>query len=181
MSKSDSENDNIILPTILASEDKHAEKSDSTSVPSINSESDTGLAVPANDPSTTSINVHNTDSHKDSDTGMVDSTPNDLQGMAPSQVSVNKTCVPENNHNQESHKDVDMADATTNDLPGVALASAKETWTHENDEDLPPWLAQTIVYLRQVSVDRAWQDLVTEFVEFEKAGPPIGVTFDSHL
>jgi hypothetical protein len=47
------------------------------------------------------------------------------------------------------------------------------------DEDLPPWLASIIQYLRGVAEDVAWQDLVTAFVKFEKRGPPNGVSFPS--
>jgi hypothetical protein len=42
---------------------------------------------------------------------------------------------------------------------------------------LPQWLTPTIGYLYGVAEDAAWQDLVTEFVEFEKCGPPNGVSF----
>jgi len=33
-----------------------------------------------------------------------------------------------------------------------------------------------IGYLRRVSEDVAWQELVTEFVNFEKCGPPHGIS-----
>jgi hypothetical protein len=46
----------------------------------------------------------------------------------------------------------------------------------QNDEDLPPWLTPTIKYLRSVSEENAWQNVVTEFVAFEKSGPPTGVS-----
>jgi hypothetical protein len=46
-----------------------------------------------------------------------------------------------------------------------------------NDKELPVWLSQMIAYLRGVSEDVAWQDLVTEFVDFERCGPPHGVRF----
>jgi hypothetical protein len=46
----------------------------------------------------------------------------------------------------------------------------------QNDEDLPPWLGLMIGYLRGVTEDVAWQDLVTAFVDFEKRGPPNGVS-----
>ena len=46
-----------------------------------------------------------------------------------------------------------------------------------NDKDLPAWLIKIIKYLRNVSKDTPWQDLVTSFVEFEKGGPPNGVSF----
>jgi hypothetical protein len=46
----------------------------------------------------------------------------------------------------------------------------------QNDNDLPPWLTLTIKYLRRVSELNAWQNLVTEFITFEKSGPPAGVS-----
>jgi hypothetical protein len=45
-----------------------------------------------------------------------------------------------------------------------------------NDEEVPVWLSQMIAYLRGVSEDVAWQELVTEFVDFERRGPPHGVS-----
>ena len=45
-----------------------------------------------------------------------------------------------------------------------------------NDEGLPPWLTQMIGYLRGVAKDTAWQDLVTQLVNFEKMQPPNGVS-----
>ena len=44
------------------------------------------------------------------------------------------------------------------------------------DENLPSWLTQMILYLRQVSDRPAWQYLVSRFVEFENCGPPTGVS-----
>ena len=46
----------------------------------------------------------------------------------------------------------------------------------QDDENLPPWLAAKINYLRRVTDDPVWQNLVTDFVNFEKAGPPNGVS-----
>ena len=46
-----------------------------------------------------------------------------------------------------------------------------------DDTDLPAWLLQMIKYLREVSEDVPWQDLVTDFVDFEKRGPPSVVSF----
>jgi hypothetical protein len=47
----------------------------------------------------------------------------------------------------------------------------------QNDVNMPPWLVPMINYLRGVATDTAWQNLVTEFVEFEKGDPPAGVSF----
>jgi hypothetical protein len=41
-----------------------------------------------------------------------------------------------------------------------------------DDTNLPTFLTGMISYLRTVAVDRAWQDLVTNFVAFEKIGRP---------
>jgi hypothetical protein len=46
----------------------------------------------------------------------------------------------------------------------------------QKDNNLPPWLAQPIKYLRGISDETAWQNLVTEFITFEKSGPPTGVS-----
>ena len=46
----------------------------------------------------------------------------------------------------------------------------------QNDDNLPSWLTHTIKYLRGVSEEIAWQNLVTEFITFEKSGPPAGVS-----
>jgi hypothetical protein len=46
----------------------------------------------------------------------------------------------------------------------------------QDDDNLPPWLTQTIKYLRGVSEENAWQNLVTEFITFEQSGPPVGVS-----
>ena len=41
-----------------------------------------------------------------------------------------------------------------------------------DDTNLPAYLTGMIGYLRGVAADRAWQDLVTRFVAFEKIGRP---------
>ena len=70
----------------------------------------------------------------------------------------------ENPTNQETTNDVVMGD--------VAAPAQKP----QDDENLPPWLAAKINYLRGVTDDPVWQNLVTDFVDFEKAGPPNGVS-----
>ena len=45
----------------------------------------------------------------------------------------------------------------------------------QNDVNLPTWLVVMIKYLCGVTKDVLWQNLVTEFVKFEKSGPPNGV------
>jgi hypothetical protein len=54
--------------------------------------------------------------------------------------------------------------------------TASPTSATQNDENLPTWLRQMMVYLRGVSEAPAWHDLVSGFVEFEKCGPPHGVS-----
>lgn len=46
-----------------------------------------------------------------------------------------------------------------------------------DDKNLPAWLTLMIVYLRRVSDTPAWHNLVSEFIDFEKCGPPHGVSF----
>jgi len=65
-------------------------------------------------------------------------------------------------------QDVSMMDGTSGALP------SPKPW---NYDDLPPWLTSMIVYLHGVAEDAAWQDLIIHFVEFEKSGPPNGVSF----
>ena len=68
-----------------------------------------------------------------------------------------------------SNGNINMHPATT----GVAPCPK-----HKNDDNLPPWLALMIQYLCGVSEDAAWQDLVTEFVNFKKHHPPNGVSLN---
>jgi hypothetical protein len=42
-----------------------------------------------------------------------------------------------------------------------------------DDTDLPMYLSKMIGYLRGVAADREWQDLVTNFIAFEKTGRPV--------
>jgi len=63
--------------------------------------------------------------------------------------------------------DVDMQDATSSTSPSSG---------HGVDENIPSWLTPMIGYLRSLLEDVAWQTLVTEFIDFEKRGPPHGVS-----
>ena len=56
-----------------------------------------------------------------------------------------------------------------------------ELYLPQNNNNLPAWLTQTIKYLRSVSEEISWQNLVTEFIAFEKSGPPQGVSQVFHL
>lgn len=46
----------------------------------------------------------------------------------------------------------------------------------QNDEDLPPWLNPMIGYLRRLTEDVAWQNLVNNFIAFERLQPLNGVS-----
>ena len=46
----------------------------------------------------------------------------------------------------------------------------------QDDENLPPWLAAKINYLCGVTDDPVWQNLVMDFIDFEKAGLPNGIS-----
>lgn len=78
--------------------------------------------------------------------------------------------------------DVVMQDATPSalELRNNSAAVTQDTTSTSsqlrNDDGLPVWLSQMIGYLRGVSEDIAWQELVTEFVDFERRGPPHGVS-----
>ena len=43
------------------------------------------------------------------------------------------------------------------------------------NDDVPPWLVPMIGYLRGLTEDGAWQNLVTNFLAFERFQPPCGV------
>jgi hypothetical protein len=73
-----------------------------------------------------------------------------------------------------------IEDGATEDVtmhPPTPAASPSPSPKSRNDDNLPTWLTQMIKYLRDVAEDTAWQDLVTEFVDFERHGPPNGVSF----
>jgi hypothetical protein len=42
--------------------------------------------------------------------------------------------------------------------------------------DMPPWLHAILDYLRQVSAEDTWQELVFRLVTFESRHPPVGVS-----
>jgi hypothetical protein len=73
----------------------------------------------------------------------------------------------------------DAADVTPparNALPSNETAEPKAL--DDDTGNLPQWLTSTMFnYLRGVSEDTAWQDLVTELLDFEKKGAPKGVSF----
>jgi len=66
----------------------------------------------------------------------------------------------------EKTDDMVMGDPSPMDMPAHKP---------QNDVNLPTWLAARIQYLCGVAKDALWQNLVTEFVKFEKSGPPNGV------
>jgi len=65
-----------------------------------------------------------------------------------------------------SNNDVNMRSATSGVTPSPK----------PKDNNLPPWLTLMVDYLHGVSEDVAWQDLVTEFVDFKKHYPLNGVS-----
>ena len=69
-----------------------------------------------------------------------------------------------------------LASAESFDADVVMQDAASPSSETQNDENLPTWLGKMIVYLRGVSDAPAWQDLVLRFLEFEKFGPPHGVS-----
>ena len=161
------ENSNEDPPSVFKS-NRPMSSSENTTTESENKLTDNSNSPFAND-SNLSVNLSDAgNGRENSESPVLESTLDDpLNTLA----SVNKTCVP---YSRED-SDVDMADTTTKKLPDVGMESGKETREPKNDESLPTWLSQTIGYLRKVSAEQSWQDLVTEFVEFEKSGPPIGV------
>jgi hypothetical protein len=88
-------------------------------------------------------------------------------GGAPNAESESSPQVRAESTEERAGDDVLMRDATSG-----ASAFQKP----RNDEDLPPWLAPMIEYLRGLVEDAAWQDLVSDFVEFEKRRPANGVS-----
>lgn len=77
----------------------------------------------------------------------------------------------------ESNTHLDLSEALhANKQPVSGLSKQPQSHKGDDSADLPSWLAQMIKYLRDVSPDDAWQDLVMEFVEFEKDSPPTGVS-----
>ena len=47
---------------------------------------------------------------------------------------------------------------------------------NQNDEELPLWLNPMMGYLHGLTEDMAWQNLVTNFLAFERLQPPSGVS-----
>ena len=71
-----------------------------------------------------------------------------------------------------------IEDGATNDVTMCLVTPAVSPLPKSrNDDNLPTWLTQMIKYLRNIAEDTAWQDLVTEFVDFERHEPPNGVSF----
>jgi hypothetical protein len=64
-------------------------------------------------------------------------------------------------------EDVVMGDATSSNPPSPDLPT---------DDEAPGWLLEMMEYLRGVVEDNAWHRLLTGFVDFEKRGPPNGVS-----
>lgn len=98
----------------------------------------------------------------------VDPTPVNVSPRVNVDVAQPSISAPQPDLDHTPYNDVAMRDsifeATRSNIP-------------RNDDDLPTWLDPMVGYLRSVAEDTAWQDLVTEFFEFEKSKPPAGVSF----
>jgi hypothetical protein len=118
-----------------------------------------------NSPPTATDTIHNVASHAVENTlasqDVAQTTPNvhvettPIVNVKPNDVAAG-----------EKTDDVVMGDPSPVDTPAHKP---------QNDVNLPTRLAAMIRYLRGVAKDALWQNLVTEFVEFEKSGPPNGV------
>jgi len=98
----------------------------------------------------------------------VDPTPMYISSGINKDVAQLSISSPQPDSEPSAHNDVAMCDGTSEATPSNISRS---------DEELPRWLVPMIGYLRSVAEDMAWQDLVMEFVEFEKCEPPMGVSF----
>ena len=65
---------------------------------------------------------------------------------------------------------------TNNVVMGDVANSDTPALKPQDNKKLPPWLAAMIKYLHRVMDDVAWQNLLMDFVDFEKGGPPNGVS-----
>ena len=104
---------------------------------------------------------------EDSDVVMHDTTPTSLELQNDNESSV-KGCTTDSAASIPGEKVDDDV---------VMQATTSTSSQLRDDAELPVWLSQMIGYLRGVSDDVAWQELVTEFVDFERRGPPNGVSF----
>ena len=99
--------------------------------------------------------------------------PSDINvDSAPSNALVD-TCDTSDPSRLKAIEDGATDDATMRPATPAVSPSPKS----QNDDNLPTWLTQVIKYLRDVAEDTAWQDLVTEFVDFERHDPRNGVSF----
>ena len=108
---------------------------------------------------------------------MTQASPLFNPATTPSPRSTTSVSISGEDHTIESlqsnkRDDIVMEDATS--TPSALLEP-------QSNNDLPAWLALTIPYLRGVSEDAAWQDLVTGFVDFKKRRPPHGVGSFLHV
>ena len=71
-----------------------------------------------------------------------------------------------------------IEDGTTDDVTMRPMTTAVSPLPKSrNDDNLPTWLSKMVEYLHDVAEDTAWQDLVTEFFDFERHSLPNGVSF----
>jgi hypothetical protein len=81
------------------------------------------------------------------------------------------TCLPPPQVNTENYSNV----SKSGDNEVVMDDESSEVSTSP-EEGLPPWLVPMIGYLRGLTEDVAWQNLVTTFITFERQHPPNGVS-----
>jgi len=101
----------------------------------------------------------------------VDPTPMNVSSSINIDVAQPSISSPQSNLESISQNDIAMCDGTSEATPPNSP---------RNNEDLLAWLVPMIGYLHSISEDTAWQDLVMEFVKFEKSKPPAGVSFCFH-
>jgi hypothetical protein len=96
-------------------------------------------------------------------------TPPETSNAQPSELVTTAEPVPLGDGEMQDG-DVVMENPQSNSSP------VSEPCLPQNDDNLPTWLTHNIEYLRSVSKEKEWQNLVTAFVTFEKSGPPSGVS-----
>jgi hypothetical protein len=92
-----------------------------------------------------------------------DHTTMDVEGPQ-SKEGASKACLTE--QSAEIEKEMDVEHSTTAEVATTSGAV---------DIPVPNWLSGMLLYLRDVSDVKAWQDLVTALIDFKKLDPPSGV------
>ena len=108
---------------------------------------------------------------------MTQASPPFNPATTPSLRSTTSVSISGEDHTIESLQSNQQDNIIMEDATSTPLALPEP----QSDNDLLVWLALTIPYLRGVSEDAAWQDLVTGFIDFKKCGPPHGVGSFLHV